>query len=138
MIVFAVWTSGWWLVIVFRSAVLPKPRAQTEMADDKVTKNGRQNFAECLAGSFSSSSGRLQYLQIATSWLKFQMSPKLLTLARVIFVYNKRSHQLSWTVWIQTGLSMIAKESWNDHQLSSNIMTVWTGRNARDVSFRNS
>ena len=54
-------------VIVFRSAVLPKPRAQTEMADDKVTKNGRQNFAECLAGSFSSSSGRLQYLQIATS-----------------------------------------------------------------------
>ena len=104
----------------------------------KVTKNGHQNFAECLAGSLSSSPGRLQYLQIATSWLKFQMSPKLLTLARVIFVYNKRSHQLSWTVWIQTGLSMIAKESWNDHRLSSNIMTVWTGRKARDVSFRNS
>ena len=54
-------------MIVFRSAVLPKPRAQTEMADDKVTKNGRQSFAECLAGSLSSSPGRLQYLQIATS-----------------------------------------------------------------------
>ena len=40
-------------MIVFRSEVLPKPRAQTEMADGKVTKNGHQNFAECLAGSLS-------------------------------------------------------------------------------------
>ena len=54
-------------MIVFRSEVLPKPRAQTEMADGKVTKNEHQNFAECLAGSLSSSPGRLQYLQIATS-----------------------------------------------------------------------
>lgn len=99
-----------------------------------------QNLAECrvihsyhlLVGfssfnlsynSFSSFPGRLGYLQLATSWLKFQMPPMLPT---SLFVYDYvislrdfvNYHQLSWTIWTQTWKSVIVNESWNCHQLS--------------------
>ena len=99
-----------------------------------------QNLAECrvihsyhlLVGfssfnlsynSFSSFPGRLGYLQLATSWLKFQMPPMLPT---SLFVYDYvislrdfvNYHQLSWTIWTQTWKSVTVNESWNCHQLS--------------------
>ena len=39
-------------------------------------------------GLFSSYHGRLQYLQLATFWVKFQMPQNSLTSAHTVFVYN--------------------------------------------------
>ena len=49
-----------------------------------------QNFAECFRSSFSASLSRLQYLQLATFLLKFQMPPQR---APCLFIIT-RSHGL--------------------------------------------